>query len=393
MDHPTSSGRGEKRDASFPPEVSWLFKRGGPKATRAFCDTQTAASHRDDGGSLRNHPNVLDAFKETLNAMSKPLQAQSDNVTVCVWDPKKRVAKVVRARGKHLTKMGFNEGANQFLRPEEVLFLVETERAVLFLDDVVSVTTTHTNPGAKHANPDASNANPEQRPMSLRRAHRVVAESGGVSNDAYLLYAFLVRRGYVVRRFAGDAGDKTGYSLNTHMEDGSARGRGTWCDAALVTENTISSTVGSRDTALRGESIGRPRGWYPSAARWLGTGSRDSRTISPTLVPVEVVKQTGSTATTRSLVQSSLSGSNPLFAAFVPDGNTFSKKNPGAVSFYVFLKASENGDEAHRFVPSCHERRGAAKRLTALGEQNLETKIAWATVADGVVVLHRFNDF
>ena len=124
MDHPTSSGRGEKRDASFPPEVSRLFKRGGPKATRAFCDTQTAASHRDDGGSLRNHPNVLDAFKETLNAMSKPLQAQSDNVTVCVWDPKKRVAKVVRARGKHLTKMGFNEGANQFLRPEEVLFLV-----------------------------------------------------------------------------------------------------------------------------------------------------------------------------------------------------------------------------------------------------------------------------
>ena len=232
---PSGSGRGEKRPASDPADASELFKRGGPKSIRAsaapradagnrrpafdaegagddgrrLCatsadadddkldgavlegaharvsgETATAFASVVDGGSLSSRPRLLAKFKTLCAALSRRLSSNADNVTVAVWRSELGVAEVLRPRGKHMNRMGYVLGAQTFLFPEEIAFLVETERAALLRSEN------------------------EREPLSLRAAralcvagHSRTNESRMISSDLYLVYAHLARRGYVVRRF------------------------------------------------------------------------------------------------------------------------------------------------------------------------------------------------
>jgi hypothetical protein len=95
---------------------------------------------------------------------------------------------------------------------------------------------------------------------------------------------------------------------------------------------------------------------------------------------------------------------SPAFRAYAPNGN-FSKKNPGEPLFYVFLEQSGENENSIKngatktkttFSPSAPSFRAAAAAAAALrrevGEAHLEGKVAWASVAGGVVVLHGFED-
>ena len=90
---------------------------------------------------------------------------------------------------------------------------------------------------------------------------------------------------------------------------------------------------------------------------------------------------------------------SPAFRAYAPNGN-FSKKNPGEPLFYVFLeRRSEKATKTKTKTtssPSAPSFRAAAAAAAALrrevGEDHLEGKAAWASVAGGVVVLHGLED-
>jgi hypothetical protein len=97
---------------------------------------------------------------------------------------------------------------------------------------------------------------------------------------------------------------------------------------------------------------------------------------------------------------------SPAFRAYAPNGN-FSKKNPGEPLFYVFLERRSEKEHSLKngatktktkttSSPSAPSFRAAAAAAAALrrevGEAHLEGKVAWASVAGGVVVLHGFED-
>jgi hypothetical protein len=466
---PSGSGRGEKRPASDAADASDLFKRGGPKSIRASAAPRVDAGGRPagdaegagddgsrarrpradadaedgdgapgsagvrpggsraraddaDGGSLRSRPRLLAKFRALCGALARRLSAHADNVTVAVWRAELGVAEVLRPRGKHLTRMGYQVGTRAFLFPEETAFLVETERCALLAS--------------------AESA----APLSLRavralcvgtfRASKTENDAPTVSGDAYALYAHLARRGYVVRRFgapwSADARFWRSFSAKRETIETTET---TETTETIETSNRAGSVVTrvfaetkAGDTRVLDRCVSaekmhaRVGPWYLSARRWLdATKENDARRSSPNaFARSDASEGTGpdpdpgtpgtpgtclskrdryrssidATATNVSVSRGALrlkrrTLPSPAFRAYAPNGN-FSRKNPGPVACVAFLA------EAAR-APSIRAAAEAALALrmrdySELGNsESLEGKIAWASVDGGVVVLHGFE--
>lgn len=437
-----SQGRGEKRAASGEIDASSLFKRGGAKATRVAVSASAAnnSSHGTNvssdadartkptnvavdvhgvhahasnnkntshertgkvvpfdtteasilstseidptGGSMKSHSAVLTKFRTLLNAMQVPLSLNPENSTACVWDAHSNVAEVVRQRGKHLTKMGHAVGNQLFLLPEEVLYLVETERAFL-LETRIAETGTHKNPN-------------QIKPMSLRAVHSLINNSRTLPTDAYTVFAFLQRRGYVVRRF-GARWSLAAKNNSGRIDHSSATGQGAWSseisqsDAVMhaVRVNVDNLPADDGSAPMTEEATDGNLKWYPRATRWLGQNKNEVWN-NATLTP----------QTSNSRTDTNTSAASPVFTVYSPTGQ-FSKKNPGPVDFYVFVRCvgfSEKDSGINLFAPTRPERDASLKKLrlfahtNATEDPNMNRKIVWATVVDGVVVLHKFKD-
>ena len=483
---PSGSGRGEKRPASDAADASDLFKRGGPKSIRASAAPRVDAGGRPagdaegagddgsrarrpradadaedgdgapesagvrpggsraraddaDGGSLRSRPRLLAKFRALCGALARRLSAHADNVTVAVWRAELGVAEVLRPRGKHLTRMGYQVGTRAFLFPEETAFLVETERCALLASvesaaplslRAVRALCVGTVRGSSNASKTENNEN----------------NAPTVSGDAYALYAHLARRGYVVRRFGAP------WSADARFWRSFFAKRET--NETNETTETMSNTTETIETSNRaGGSVSNTRvfakaakagdarildptrvsaektharvgPWYLSARRWLdatnekvlrkssspnaSAGEPPSEGTGPDPDPDPDIGITCLTKRDRSSIDAIASRAtnvsvspnklrlkrhttlpSPAFRAYAPNGN-FSRKNPGPVACVAFLA------EAAR-APSIRAAAEAALALrmrdySELGfQESLEGKIAWASVDGGVVVTHGFE--
>ena len=320
---PSGSGRGEKRPASDAADASDLFKRGGPKSIRASAAPRVDAGGRPagdaegagddgsrarrpradadaedgdgapgsagvcpggsraraddaDGGSLRSRPRLLAKFRALCGALARRLSAHADNVTVAVWRAELGVAEVLRPRGKHLTRMGYQVGTRAFLFPEETAFLVETERCALLAS-------------AESATPLSLRAVRALCVGTVRasKSPKTLNPRPTVSGDAYALYAHLARRGYVVRRFgapwSADARFWRSFLENrsaetietTHRVEINAR-----VEARVDLPETGDALLPSdrRVTAEKMHSA-HVGPWYLSARRWLDATREDDATL------------------------------------------------------------------------------------------------------------------
>ena len=473
---PSGSGRGEKRPASDAADASDLFKRGGPKSIRASAAPRVDAGGRPagdaegagddgsrarrpradadaedgdgapesagvqtggsraraeilaDGGSLRSRPRLLAKFRALCGALARRLSAHADNITVAVWRAELGVAEVLRPRGKHLTRMGYQVGTRAFLFPEETAFLVETERCALLARAESAV------------------------PLSLRavRALCVGTVRGSskaektdennaltVSGDAYALYAHLARRGYVVRRFGApwsadarfwrsffakretnETMSNTTETMETSNRAGSVSNTRVFAKAAKAGDARIldPTRVSAEKTHAR---VGP---WYLSARRWLdATNEKDAnRRSSPNASAGDAASEgtgpdpdpdigiTCLTKRDRSSIDAIASRAtnvsvspnklrlkrhttlpSPAFRAYAPNGN-FSRKNPGPVACVAFLAEAARAPSIRAAAEAALEMR--MRDYSELGfQESLEGKIAWASVDGGVVVTHGFE--
>ena len=299
-----------------------------------------------------------------------------------------------------MNRMGYVVGARTFLFPEETAFLVETERLALL-----------------------QSLNPRDgEPLSLRAARALCVgaprhgspRGSRISSDLYALYAHLARRGYVVRRYGApwNAESKNGEKL-LHKKNHHAfyAGAGSvWRDAAARadadekdTETVVVASDTARDTIQNeaettdarydtNASPGLVPAWYPSARRWLspsaGAAAEPGPARDETVFSAETKKRPTASASGRA----SARVASPAFRAYAPNGN-FSKKNPGEPLFYAFLEQSGEEESSETRAPSFRAAAAAAVALRReVGEDRLEGKVAWASVAGGVVVLHGFED-
>ena len=334
---PSGSGRGEKRPASDAADASDLFKRGGPKSIRASAAPRVDAGGRPagdaegagddssrarrpradadaedgdgapgsagvrpggsraraddaDGGSLRSRPRLLAKFRALCGALARRLSAHADNVTVAVWRAELGVAEVLRPRGKHLTRMGYQVGTRAFLFPEETAFLVETERCALLAS-------------AESAAPLSLRAVRALCVGTVRASKTSKTENNAptVSGDAYALYAHLARRGYVVRRFGAPWSADARFSRSFSAKRETMETNETTETTSKTTETIeTSNRAGSVETRMFAEAKAgdaarildrcvsaekmhaRVGPWYLSARRWLdATNEKDARRSSP----------------------------------------------------------------------------------------------------------------
>ena len=148
--------------------------------------------------------------------------------------------------------------------------------------------------------------------------------------------------------------------------------------------------------------------WYLSARRWLDATRENDATLkkktredagrsssekkTPNESASEEMLASEETLASRGTCRALPS---PAFRAYAPNGN-FSRKHPGPTAFYAFLSEEgskkANGAHPRGGAPSSRAAAGATAALRReLGEERLEGKIAWASVAEGVVVLHGFE--
>ena len=264
-----------KRPASEA-DAADLFRRGGPKAIRVASvgdaagaatadarladdddDSRAADAHpadppppdassalldaRDDGGALAAHPRLLARLRNLCAAWRAPAWISPNAVSVAAWRERPGVAEVLRRRGKHLAKLGYSCGPRLFLHPEETLFLVETQRLVLFASETgegaarpMSVAATRRLcVGNDHWNDDdgndddddgkakrAESENPRFEPHRSSRAARV-------SESRFRVFAHLLRRGLFARRFDAPFA-VAAKSRGGAVDHERARGGGAW---------------------------------------------------------------------------------------------------------------------------------------------------------------------
>ena len=479
---PSGSGRGEKRPASDAADASDLFKRGGPKSIRASAAPRVDAGGRPagdaegagddgsrarrpradadaedgdgapesagvrpggsraraddaDGGSLRSRPRLLSKFRALCGALARRLSAHADNITVAVWRAELGVAEVLRPRGKHLTRMGYQVGTRAFLFPEETAFLVETERCALLAS-------------AESAVPLSLRAVRALCVGTVRASKTSKTDENNaltVSGDAYALYAHLARRGYVVRRFGAP------WSADARFWRSFFAKRET--NETNETTETMSNTTETIETSNRAGSVSNTRvfakaakaggdarildptrvsaektharvgPWYLSARRWLdATNEKDvlKRRSSPNASAGEppsegtgpdpdpdigitcLSKRDRSSIDTIASRATNVSVSpnklrlkrrttlpSPAFRAYAPNGN-FSRKNPGPVACVAFLAEAARAPSIRAAAEAALEMR--MRDYSELGfQESLEGKIAWASVDGGVVVTHGFE--
>lgn len=179
-----------------------LFKRGGAKATKysELLEQEKPDAKLPTREELRvkTTEQSLEQFDVLVNAWSRQRKVSTNNIAVAIWDKKLKLAKLVKQKGKSLSKFGYfanarmtggttetqtqtttdNGGGTVYLFPEEIAFLVETERVCLFWQ--------------------ARGRGLE--PASVKSIHGMLKECG-VSMETYVTYAQLCRIGYVARRF------------------------------------------------------------------------------------------------------------------------------------------------------------------------------------------------
>lgn len=133
-------------------------------------------------------------------AVEAPRSARSKSLAIADWVPKRGLALVVSPRGNLLSSMGFFEGGDQWLFPEEATYLVDRAQLDLRVDGV---------------------------PASLQRAWGFMVDGiTAISLEEYCAYSHLRRVGYVVRRFKLDDIDESTCEKDDEDEEGGADDEG-----------------------------------------------------------------------------------------------------------------------------------------------------------------------
>ena len=85
-----------------------FFKRGGTKATKASDLVDETAEEADEEAiKVKTHEQMRAHFDLLVEAWSRERTASSASCAVAVWDSEKRLARVVRRKGKSLAKFGY----------------------------------------------------------------------------------------------------------------------------------------------------------------------------------------------------------------------------------------------------------------------------------------------
>lgn len=138
-----------------------------------------------------------DRLRERESSLRKAVSAarvtRKKHLAAATWDATGSVAYVTITRGASMQTMGYFEGGQQFLLPEEVLYLVDRGALDLDIDGL---------------------------PASMQRAWAVTMSGClSISLDEFLVYAHLRRTGFVVRRYEGIEGSTEAVGGEVEMED------------------------------------------------------------------------------------------------------------------------------------------------------------------------------
>jgi hypothetical protein len=143
--------------------------------------------------------------------------------------------------------------------------------------------------------------------------------------------------------------------------------------------------------------------WYLSARRWLDATRENDATLkkktredagrsssekkTPNESASEEMLASEETLASRGTCRALPS---PAFRAYAPNGN-FSRKNPGPIACVAFLAETARAPSIRAAAEAALALRTRDPSEPDLGEESLVGKIAWASVAEGVVVLHGFE--
>jgi len=302
-----------------------LFKRGN----------KSSSTSKRDIESDRAFVRAMTA--QNADAWRAPRVARAANVVVAVWRADEVMAEVVRDRGGHVYRFGTRENGRTMLFAEEIAFLVETERAVVF------------------ASERASEALSVRGTLELLDQARVTAER-------YATYAKLCRLGFTVRRFGAswvsneceDGGMKT----NGFARD-DARRRDAKDDEAKEDDEALANAGDEREREVKRRKVerssaedvdqrveemnGKSRSVRARARRWWPrSGAREHAWLGP-----DIDRACEKSAMTKAKAIDIV----PTFEVYQPN-RKFSKKSPDAVSFYVYESSARplDGREARALL-------------------------------------------
>ena len=447
-----------KRPASEA-DAADLFRRGGPKAIRvasvgdaagaataATADARLADddddSHlapppdpdassalldaRDDGGALAAHPRLLARLRNLCAAWRAPAWISPNAVSVAAWRERPGVAEVLRRRGKHLAKLGYSCGPRLFLHPEETLFLVETQRLVLFASETgegaarpMSVAATRRLcVGNDDWNDDGGNddddgktkrpesENPRFEPHRSSRARRV-------SESRYRVFAHLLRRGLFARRFDAPFA-VAAKSRGGAVDHERARGGGAWApdeeyrrtggmraeeaeeaeenaSKASEAEENASKASEAEENASKASEAEENASRASEAEKIFDASKKNKMTQSPAAASEGDARRAwwpsarapGSawggepgvaspSTSTRSNRLPTDFADRPVYQVYRPSAGgaaAFSKKNPPDVAFVVFLSEDANSADENRRARSGRVLRRTSKDF---GERTFE---------------------
>ena len=425
-----SHGAGSKRPART--DASALFKRGGPKAMRPAhrpgdaagragrggpdetgderrddewgCATTTTTTTTTGGrgevepsrdGSLASHPRLAAKLRALCSALERPAGAHQNNLSVARWTATGDarlpfVAELLRTRGKHFTKFGHVCGAKTYLLPEEVLFLVETERLAVVPPGRARKT------NDEKTNDEKTNDVPAAGAMSLRAVRDAVTRRCGVREAWYAVFAKLAREGYTVRRFDSPWCQPRGASAGDHAAfagSGPLAGAFATLDpsrAKLETppppppreeEEPTVENIRKEDEPTAVPAANR---WWVDASTWTGAETEEPIVPEPECPAPFQLRL-------------------PVFQVYAPNRH-FSKRTPDDVSFFVFhadvpptadevqaaAEAVANGFREGRGRDSSHHARredaDAAPDAVPARE-----KMVYAHVSDSTVMMYRMD--
>lgn len=117
-----------------------------------------------------------------FKAIASPRVSREKHLARAEWISERGLACVTCTRGNAMQSMGFFEQGKQYLFPEEALWLADRGGIDFCINGL---------------------------PASMQRAWSVaISAPNCISMKEYLVYAYLRRAGYVVRRYEGEEGDK-----------------------------------------------------------------------------------------------------------------------------------------------------------------------------------------
>ena len=435
-----------KRPASEA-DAADLFRRGGPKAIRVASvgdaagaatadarladdddDSRAAAppdpdassallDARDDGGALAAHPRLLARLRNLCAAWRAPAWISPNAVSVAAWRERPGVAEVLRRRGKHLAKLGYSCGPRLFLHPEETLFLVETQRLVLFASDTgegaarpMSVAATRrlcvgnddwNDDGGNDDDDDgkakrAESENPRFEPHRSSRTARV-------SESRYRVFAHLLRRGLFARRFDAPFA-VAAKSRGGAVDHERARGGGAWApdeeyrrtggmraEEAEEAEENASKASEAEENASKASEAEENASRASEAEKIFDASKKNKTTQSPAAVSERDARRawwpsarapgsawggapgvaSPSTSTRSNRLRTDFAD-RPVYQVYRPSAGgaaAFSKKNPPDVAFVVFLSEDAHSADENRRARSGRVLRRPSKDF---GERTFE---------------------